>query len=80
VQRVDLLRRGCNATGPRQAVLPGMLWGGMTAQQNADLDEGLAGTELADAIGRDVAREFRIYPAALLHAAVDSNAGLPRRR
>jgi HK97 family phage portal protein len=76
-QRVDLLRAWMQRhQGPDKRSLPGMLWGGMTAQQMQTSMKDSQGTELADAIVRDVAREFRIYPAALLHAAVDSNAGL----
>lgn len=77
-QRVDLLRSWMRRhAGPDKRGLPGLVWGGMTVQNLAGSSmRDAQGTELADAIVRDVAREFRIFPPALLHAAVDSNAGI----
>lgn len=76
-QRVDLLRSWVRRhSGPGGRLLPGMVWGGMDVKQLQSSMRDSQGTELADAIVRDVAREFRIYPASLLHAAVASVAGI----
>jgi len=72
-QRVDLLRAWVRRhSGPDGRLLPGLVWGGMSVQQLTSSMRDAQATELADAIVRDVAREFRIYPASLLHAAVAS--------
>lgn len=77
-QRTDLLRAWVQRhAGADKRGLPGILWGGMDIVQGTTSSmRDAQGTELADAIVRDVAREFRIFPPALLHAAVDSNAGI----
>lgn len=76
-QRTEILRAWVRRhSGPQGRLLPGMVWGGMGVQQLQATMRDSQATELADAIVRDVAREFRIFPPALLHAAVDSNAGI----
>lgn len=76
-QRVDLMRSWLRRhQGPDGRLLPGLVWGGMDVKQLTSSMRDAQATELADAIVRDVAREFRIFPPALLHAAVDSNAGI----
>lgn len=76
-QRVDFMRGWMQRhAGPDKRLLPGMTWGGMEVQQLQSSMKDSQGSELADAIVRDVAREFRIYPASLLHAAVASVAGM----
>lgn len=73
-QRRDLLgswirRHG----GPRNAGRPGLIWGGVKLHQLGASMRDTQGAEQAEAIARDVARAFRIYPADLI-AAVLRNA------
>ncbi|MEZ5101176.1 MAG: phage portal protein [Thermoleophilia bacterium] len=61
--------------GPTRSGGVGLSWGGMKVNPlGFNLKEAQA-AELAEAIARDVARAWRIYPADLLHAAA---AGSPR--
>lgn len=75
-QRTDLLRAWHRRhRGPDGRTLPGLLWGGMDVQQLSTSMRDSQGVELAEAIVRDVAREFRIFPVELLHASLGTGAG-----
>lgn len=75
-QRTDLLRAWVRRhRGPDGRMLPGMLWGGMDVKQLTTSMRDSQGVELAEAIVRDVAREFRIFPLDLLHASLGSGSG-----
>lgn len=57
-------------SGPRNAGRPGITWGGVKVQQLSPNLKDAQAAELSDALCRDVARMFRIYPSELLHAVV----------
>jgi HK97 family phage portal protein len=72
-QRRDLLAAWMRRhSGSRQRGRPGLVWGGVKVHPvSANLRESQA-VELSDAIAREVARAFRIYPIDLMHAAMKS--------
>lgn len=74
-QRRDLMRSWlARHAGPMNVNRPAILWGGVELDTvSASLRDAQA-AEIADPIIRDVARAFRIYPASLLHLAVEAAA------
>lgn len=72
-QRRDLLASWIRRHGgTRNANRPGIVWGGVKINRLTPTLRDAQAAELADAIARDVARAFRIYPAELLHAVLTS--------
>lgn len=76
-QRRDLLsawvRRHSGAANQRR---PGLVWGGVKVHTITSSLKDAQAAELMDAIARDVARAFRIYPVELMHAALAGGRGI----
>jgi HK97 family phage portal protein len=56
--------------GPRNAGRPGITWGGIDIKQLGASMRDAQAAEQAEAVARDVARAFRIYPADLIAAVL----------
>lgn len=76
-QRRDMLRGWVQRhQGPRNAGVPGMVWGGVKATSVAASMRDAQGAEIADSVIRDVALMFRIYPAQLLHLSLTTGGAI----
>ena len=54
--------------GPQNAGRPGIIWGGVKVSRFTPTMRDTQAAEMSDAIARDVARAFRIFPPELIHA------------